>query len=43
MKLIDDANQQALARILEGEPRLIDIEPARELMSGRKDLQILRA
>lgn len=43
MKLIDDANQQALARILEGEPRLIDIVPARELMSGLKDRMILHA
>ena len=43
MKLIDDANQQALARILEGEPRLIDIVPARELMPGLKDRMILHA
>ena len=43
MKLIEEANQQALARILEGEPRLVDIVPARELMSGLKERMILHA
>ena len=35
MKLIEDANQQALTRILEGEPRLIDIVPARQLIDRK--------
>ncbi|MEH2613095.1 DUF1116 domain-containing protein [Bradyrhizobium sp. AZCC 1693] len=43
MKLIKDANQQALARILEGEPRLIDIVPAGQLMKGLRDRVILHA
>src|SRR5215831_9793584 len=43
MKLIEDANQQALARILEGEPKLIDIVPAGQLMSGLRDRMILHA
>ncbi|MGY4312026.1 hypothetical protein [Bradyrhizobium sp. JR3.5] len=43
MKLIEDANQQVLARILEGEPRLIDIVPARELIPGLRERMILHA
>jgi len=43
MKLIEEANQQALARILEGEPRLVDIVPARKLMPGLKERMILHA
>jgi hypothetical protein len=43
MKLIEDANQQALARILEGEPRLIDIVPARQLIPGLRERMILHA
>ncbi|WP_375789428.1 DUF1116 domain-containing protein [Bradyrhizobium sp. Pha-3] len=43
MKLIEDANQQALTRILEGEPRLIDIVPARQLIPGLHERMILHA
>lgn len=43
MKLIEDANKQALARILEGEPKLVDILPAREVLKGLKDRMILHA
>lgn len=43
MKLIDDANKQALARILEGEPKLIDVVPARDVLKGLKERMILHA
>ena len=43
MKLIEDANKQALARILEGEPKLIDIVPARDVLKGLKDRMVLHA
>ena len=43
MKLIEEANKQALARILEGEPKLIDIVPAREVLTGLKERMILHA
>ncbi|MGY4573271.1 DUF1116 domain-containing protein [Bradyrhizobium pachyrhizi] len=43
MKLIEDANKQALARILEGEPRLIDIVTARDVLEGLKERMILHA
>lgn len=43
MKLIEDANKQALTRILEGEPKLIDVLPAREVLAGLKDRMILHA
>jgi hypothetical protein len=43
MKLIDDANEQALARILEGEPKLLDIVPARELIPDLRERMILHA
>ena len=43
MKLIEDANKQALARIVEGEPRLIDIVPAREVLTGLKERMVLHA
>ena len=43
MKLIDDANKQALARILEGEPKLVDVLPARQVLAGLKDRMILHA
>src|ERR1700694_3119866 len=36
-KLIEKANRQAVARILEAEPKLIDIVPAREALYGLKD------
>lgn len=43
MKLIEDANKQALTRILEGEPRLIDVVPARDVLPGLKANMILHA
>lgn len=43
MKLIEEANKQAVSRILDGEPRLIDIVPAREALKGIKDRMILHA
>lgn len=43
MDIIEDANKQALARILEGEPRLIDIVPAREALCGLTERMILHA
>jgi Protein of unknown function (DUF1116) len=43
MQLIEEANKQALARILEGEPKLIDVVPAREALKGLKDRMILHA
>ena len=30
MRLIEDANKEALKRILEGEPKLLDVVPARQ-------------
>lgn len=43
MKLIEEANKQALTRILEGEPKLVDVLPAREVLKGLKDRMILHA
>jgi hypothetical protein len=43
MKLIEEANRQAVARILGAEPRLIDIVPAREALTDLKDRMILHA
>ncbi|MDO8979080.1 MAG: DUF1116 domain-containing protein [Afipia sp.] len=43
MKLIEEANKQAVARILEGEPKLIDIVPARDVLKGLKDRMVLHA
>lgn len=43
MKLIDEANEQAVARILEGEPRLLDIVPARDLIPDLRERMILHA
>jgi len=43
MKLIEEANKQALERMLAGEPRLIDVVPAREVLSGLKERMILHA
>lgn len=43
MKLIEEANKQAMARILEGEPKLIDIVPARDVLKGLKDRMVLHA
>ena len=34
MKPIEDANKEALARIVEGEPKLVDIVPARDALPG---------
>jgi hypothetical protein len=43
MKLIEEANEQALARILEGEPKLLDIVPARELLPDLRERMVLHA
>lgn len=43
MKLIEEANKAALTRILEGEPKLVDVLPAREVLKGLKDRMILHA
>ncbi len=43
MKLIEEANKQALSLILEGEPKLIDIVPARDVLKGLKERMILHA
>jgi hypothetical protein len=43
MKLIEEANKEALARIVEGEPRLVDIVPARDALPGLKERMILHA
>lgn len=43
MKLIEEANQQALSRILEGEPVLVDVVPARQAIPELKDRMILHA
>ena len=43
MKLIEEANKQAVARILEGEPKLIDIVPARDVLKGLKERMVLHA
>jgi hypothetical protein len=43
MRLIEDANKEALKRILEGEPKLLDVVPAREAIKGLKDMMILHA
>lgn len=43
MKLIEDANKEALTRILEAEPKLLDVVPAREAIKGLKDRMILHA
>jgi hypothetical protein len=41
--LIEEANKQAVAHILEGEPKLIDVVPAREALKGLKERMILHA
>ncbi|MBN8967152.1 MAG: DUF1116 domain-containing protein [Rhizobiales bacterium] len=43
MKLIEDANKEALSRILEAEPMLLDVVPAREAIKGLKERMILHA
>lgn len=43
MKLIEDANKEALDRILSGEPKLLDVVPARDAIKGLKDHMILHA
>jgi len=43
MKRMEDANRQAWARIVEGEPNLVDIVPAREALPGLKERMILHA
>src|SRR5581483_4541775 len=43
IRLIEDANEQALCRILEAEPRLIDIVPAGQLIPDLRPRMILHA
>ncbi len=43
MKLIEDANKEALKRILEAEPKLLDVIPAREAIKGLKERMILHS
>lgn len=43
MKLIEEANKKALSIILEGEPKLIDIVPAKDVLKGLKERMILHA
>ena len=43
MKLIEDANRQALKRMLSGDPVLIDVIPAAEAIPDLKDHMILHA
>lgn len=43
MKRIDDANREALSRMLSGDPVLVDVLPAREVVPGLEDRMILHA
>lgn len=43
MKLIEEANAEALKRILEGEPKLLDVVPAHTAIKGLKEGMILHA
>jgi hypothetical protein len=43
MKRIEDANREALRRMLSGDPVLVDIIPAVEAITGLKDRMILHA
>ncbi len=43
MKLIEDANKEALKRILEGEPVLLDVVPAHTAIEGLKENMILHS
>lgn len=43
INLIEDANREAIKRILEGEPKLLDVVPAREAIAGLKERMILHA
>ena len=43
MDVIEQANKEALARILSGEPKLIDVQPAQDVISGLKERMILHA
>ena len=43
MQSIDQANQEALRRILAGDPVLLDVVPAAEAISGLADRIILHA
>ncbi len=43
MKLIEDANKEALSRILEAEPMLLDVVPAHQAIKGLKERMILHA
>lgn len=43
MKLIEDANKEAIDRILSGEPKLLDVVPARDAIKGLKEHMVLHA
>ncbi len=43
MKIIDEANQEALRRILAGDPVLVDVVPASEAIAGLAERTILHA
>ncbi len=43
MSTIDQANQEALRRILAGDPVLVDVVPAREVIPDLADRMILHA
>lgn len=43
MQLIEDANRQAVDRILAADPVLVDVRPAGEVIQGLKDRMILHA
>ena len=42
MKSIDEANQEALARILGGDPHLVDVVPAARAIPELEDRMILQ-
>lgn len=43
MQVIEDANREALSRILEADPRLLDVVPAGDAIGGLKERMILHA
>jgi hypothetical protein len=43
MELIEQANREALTRILEGDPKLLDVVPAGEAIAGLTERMILHA
>ena len=43
MELIEQANREALTRVLEGDPKLLDVVPAGEAIAGLTERMILHA